>query len=78
MTQENKSQKKVDYKILSNVNCTICGRPLKQNTAAKGHTKCYVCFKLSQGKRYYYKKGVKIDRLAIQKANILEYKGGVV
>ena len=73
MTQENKSQKKVDYKNLSNVKCKICGKPLKQNSANKGHTQCFVCFKLSQGKRFYFENGIEKDRLKIQQLNKVTY-----
>lgn len=74
MTQEKQSQKKVDYSIMSNKVCTICGIPLKMNSVNKGHTVCYNCFKLSQGKRYYFVKDVKHDRLDIRKNNIKKYK----
>jgi len=51
MIQEKKNQK-VDYRILSNKKCNVCGRPLKQNVVDRNdHARmCYVCFKLSKGK----------------------------
>jgi len=50
--------KKVDYLILGKTNCT-CGRPLKKNSELKGHTRCYVCFKLKQGKKEVTSNGKK-------------------
>lgn len=73
MTQETKSQKKVDSKNLSKVKCKVCGKPLKQNSVSKGHTQCFICFKLSEGKRIYFENGIKKDRLIIQQFNIELY-----
>jgi hypothetical protein len=75
---------KVDYKVLSSVRCKECGRPLKKNSEFKGHTKCYVCFKISQGKTaaniYKIVKGIKTaevigrrDFLKEQRANKARY-----
>ena len=49
MIQEKQNQK-VDFKVISNKCCTVCNKPLKKNSELKNHTKCYVCFKVSQGK----------------------------
>ena len=67
MTQENKSQKKVDYKILSIAVCKVCNRPLKQNSYIKGHTHCFVCFKISKGKDTP-------ELLTKQKLNLKKYR----
>lgn len=61
--------KKADYKELSDQRCPDCGRPLKQNKVDRKHKYCYVCFKLRNGKRFYFKDEVKLDRLVLQKAN---------
>lgn len=77
--------KKVDYKELSNKKCSECGRPLKKNSEMKGHTKCYVCFKIVNGKTtaniYEVINGVKTgkvigkrDFLKEQKTNKLKYR----
>ena len=77
--------KKVDYSIKSDEKCKVCGRPLKENSAQKGHTLCYVCWKVSKGKNTAYiylvvngqkTKGIigKRDFLKEQKANIEIYK----
>lgn len=42
--------KKVDYKELSDTKCKVCGCRLKKNSEQEGHTQCFVCFKVSQGK----------------------------
>jgi len=84
MTQEKKSQKKVDYKILSSKKCTICGHPIKENVIKRTpHAKvCYNCFKISQKKVkqdiYRVEGGVKvlkktIDRIKIQEQNKRRY-----
>lgn len=76
MVQEN--QKKVDFKVLSSLRCTKCRKLLKQNSANKGHTQCLLCFKISQGKFYYYENRnggvIKLDRRDIQVKNIEKYK----
>jgi hypothetical protein len=85
MTQEKQSQEKVNYSIMSSIRCSVCGRPLKKNSELKKHTKCYVCFKLSKGKKsaniYKVVDGMKTnvvigkrDFVAEQKANIKKYK----
>ncbi len=77
--------KKVDYKIMSVARCKTCNKPLKENSRQKGHTMCYVCFKLSKGKTsaniYSIVNGVKTneiigkrDFIKEQKANIKKYK----
>ena len=88
MSQEKKTQKKVDYSIMSNKECKVCGKPLKQNVAIKGFTLCYVCFKISKGKFTANKsikddfgnviRTIKIDFKKKQAINIKKYKGGVV
>ena len=54
MLQEKKSKKKVDFKELSNIRCEDCGQFLKVNLVAKtpNAKRCYVCFKISQGKLF--------------------------
>ncbi len=66
MVQEKQNRKKVDYKILSTVRCKECNRPLKENSAMKGHTLCFVCFKIADGK------GTK-ELIEKQKKNKAEY-----
>lgn len=79
--------KKVDHSIMSDKVCKVCGRPLKENSAQKGHDKCYVCFKVSNGKKtaniYLIVNGIKTNEIIgernfikEQKANIEKYKGG--
>lgn len=56
MTGESKSkQKKVDYKVKSDKKCPYCGEYLKQNAVIKRYTMCYVCKKISDGKKVTYK-----------------------
>lgn len=76
MIQEKQNQKKVDYKEMSKKRCRICNAPLKKNSEMKGHTKCYVCFKLSKKKFYAINKktGVKRDFRKEQLRNIKRYK----
>lgn len=69
---ENTANKK-DYKILSNQKCPDCGRPLKQNKVDRTHKYCYVCFKLKNGQRWFMEKGIKKDRLQLQKENRITY-----
>ena len=77
--------KKVDYKVLSDKKCKVCGITLKKNSELKGHTTCYVCYKLSQGKKFAYKYKVingvrtneiesKRDFVKEQAENIRKYK----
>ena len=84
MVQENKSLKKVDYSVMSEKRCKICGAPLKQNVVSRNPhaVYCYVCFKVSQGKfkttQHKLINGEKvvvktIDFKKIQKENILKY-----
>ena len=70
--------KKVDYKELSDKRCKACGRQLKKNSELKGHTQCYVCFKISKGKKEMHEhktiNGVKtlvktVDLVQLQKQN---------
>ncbi len=79
--------RKMDYQIMSTDKCTVCNRPLKENSHQKGHTKCYVCFKVSRGKKkvniYLVVNGVKTKEVIgvrdfekEQKANIEKHKGG--
>ena len=86
MAQEKKSQKKVDYKELSNKRCTECGKPLKQNIVSRNpHARLrYVCFKISNGKKESFPHKVsvngektplkRIDYLALQKQNKRTYQ----
>lgn len=80
-----KRVKKVDYSIMSDKKCRVCGAPLKKNSEIKGHTQCYVCFKVSKGRtivnKYEVVNGFKTgkvigkkDLLKIQKENIKKYK----
>lgn len=64
--KQNQNQKKVDYKLLSKTTCKECNRPLKLNSEYKGHTLCFVCFKIANGK------GTK-ELLCKQKQNKAEY-----
>jgi hypothetical protein len=68
--------KKVDYKEMSKKRCVKCNAPLKKNSEMKGHTQCYVCFKLSKGKLYAINKktGKKRDFRKEQLNNIRLYK----
>ncbi len=77
--------KKVDYKVKGKKRCTDCGMLLKQNSEVKGHTKCYVCFKVSKGKKianiYEVVNGCKTNKVVgtrdfvkEQKANIRKYR----
>ncbi len=77
--------KKVDYKELSDVRCKVCGCRLKKNSKIKGHTQCYICFKVSQGKytanKYEVVNGVKTNKILSvrdfkkeQSKNIRRYK----
>ena len=50
--------KKVSYSKMSNKKCPNCGAPLKENKVIKGHTDCYVCFKIKNGKYYAYQYAV--------------------
>ena len=70
MTQEYKSQRKVDYKVLSVIKCKACNKPLKQNSYIKGHKICFVCFKIADGKQTP-------ELLEKQKQNFRIYKGGI-
>ena len=72
------TQTKVNYKVMSDKVCSECGHPIKQNIVLRNpHVKlCFNCFKLSQGKRYFFVKREMKDRLEIQKQNIIKYKGG--
>ena len=80
------SLKKVDYSIMSNKKCKVCGRPLKQNVVQRNEhaVLCYVCFKISEGKtkkvqrRYADGKSrliseKTIDYRKLQKENIKKY-----
>jgi len=54
MIQEKQNQKvKVYYSVMSNKKCKECGEPIKQNVVNNNPHAClcYVCFKLSQGKK---------------------------
>ena len=70
------SLKKVDYKVMSDKKCNVCGISLKKNSELKGHTMCYVCFKVSKGKYYQINKktGLKRDFRKEQARNIKMYK----
>ena len=70
--------KKVDYKKMSNQKCPDCGHPLKQNKVIRNHHFCYHCFKLRIGQRFFFKKGIKIDRLSIQRDNRKKYHFGLI
>lgn len=81
------TQIKVDHSIMSDKKCKDCNRPLKENSARKGHTMCYVCMKVSNGKKtaniYLVVNGIKTKEIIgernfikEQKANIEKYKGG--
>lgn len=50
MSQERKTQKKQDYKVLSTVKCPHCGEFMKYNSILKNHKLCYICYKVTQGK----------------------------
>jgi len=52
MIQEKQNQK-VDYTVMSDRKCKECGEPLKQNVVNRNKHAClcYVCFKLSKGKK---------------------------
>jgi len=52
MVQEDNNQKKVDYSVMSNKKCKVCGTPLKENVVKRNPNAClcYVCFKVFQGK----------------------------
>jgi len=80
-----KTKQKVDYKIMSEIKCSKCKMPLKQNVVSRNqHAKlCYVCFKVSQGKFKSTEHKVingekievkKVDFLKLQKENINKYK----
>lgn len=57
MIQEKQNQKKVDYKLMSDKKCPDCGEPIKQNVANRVHKpKCYVCFKISLGKKIIHRR----------------------
>lgn len=68
-----KNTNKVDYKVMSNQKCIVCGAPLKQNKAIKGHQKCFVCFEVSKGKKVLVKGNKKLDLLATQQKLINHY-----
>lgn len=67
------TDKKADYKILSNQSCPDCGFILKQNKIDRNHKYCFHCFKLRNGKRYFFEKGIHVDRLEIQRRNRIEF-----
>lgn len=68
--------KKVNYLVMSNKVCTECGHPIKQNVINRTPQVklCYVCFKLSEGKRYFFEHGIRKDRLELKKSNIKKHK----
>jgi hypothetical protein len=84
MVQEKKNQK-VDYSIMSDKKCKVCGQPLKLNVVKRNpHANlCYVCFKISKGKteqvkRKYHSDGTitilkTINLIKLQKENIKRY-----
>lgn len=83
MIREKISKRKVDNKILSEKICSKCGRPLKKNSENKGHTMCYVCFKISKGKTSVSEHKIihgekvfirKINLIKIQAENIRMYR----
>jgi len=88
MARENKSQKKVNYRELSDKRCTVCGKPLKKNIVMKNkHAKfCFVCFQLAKGKKESFAHKVnpngdkiplkRVDYIALQKANKRLYLRG--
>ena len=73
--------KKVDYSVMSGENCKTCGRPLKQNSTNKGHTLCYVCFKVSQGKKtaniHLVVNGVKTNEIVGERNFIKEQQDNI-
>jgi len=84
MIREGKNQK-VDYTIMSTKKCKTCNAPIKQNVVIRNPHACYcyVCFKLSKGKKVTRLHKVingdkvfirEVDLIKIQKQNIKRYK----
>jgi hypothetical protein len=79
-----KKHKKVDYKVMSDRKCVICGAPIKQNVIMRApHTcHCFVCCKLNAGILFEDKHRMvndekrlikRLDYVKIQKDNKRKY-----